>query len=329
MPPAQILPPILALSIAALPALAAGNEGPIPYWKRADVQEWIKQTVQQHDLSEEHIQRIVKTARYRADVIGYAKRPAESMSWHRYRKIFLTPERTASGRAYLEKHADLFAAAERDYSVSAEIIAGIIGVETYYGENTGQHRVLDALMTLGFDYPPRAKFFRGQIVHLLLLEREAGLRAQDLYGSWAGAMGLGQFIPSSYRHFAVDGDGDGKRDLWNSPADIIASVANYFKQHHWKMGNPIAERLNVANPDILPISKALLPDITVEQIEAAGLTLSYPDHSPVAVHKLEAESGTEYWVGYHNFYVITRYNHSALYALAVYQLSQTLHHDVD
>ncbi len=324
MPTPRTLPTWLALLAALTPVSGMSDDTPTPFWQRPDVQEWIQQTAEEHSLSEGYIREIIKIARYRSDVIGYAKQPAESMPWHRYRKIFMIPQRTADGRAYLEKHADLFAAAERDYGVEAEIIASIIGVETFYGKNVGKHRVLDALMTLGFDYPPRADFFRKQITHLFLLEREAGLSVPEMYGSWAGAMGLGQFIPSSYRHFAVDGDGDGKRDLWDSPADIIASVANYFKEHRWRLGEPIAQRLEVTDPDTLPVSDALKPDIETAQLEAAGVKLEHPQLSPVSVHAFELPEGMEYWAGHHNFYVITRYNHSALYALAVYLLSETL-----
>ena len=315
---------LLVLLTALSPASGVSSDTPTPFWQRPEVQEWIAEIASEHSLSEGYMREVIKTTRYRDDVIGYVKRPAESMPWHRYRKIFLTDKRTADGRAYLKEHAELFAAVERDYGVDAEIIAAIVGVESSYGKNTGKHRVLDALMTLGFDYPPRAKFFRTQIMHLFLLEREAGLSAPELYGSWAGAMGLGQFIPSSYRHFAVDGDGDGKRDLWGSSADVIASIANYFREHNWRSGEPVAQRLEVANPEALPLSEALLPDIETSQLEAAGVKLDHPEHSPVAVHDFEMTDGMEYWAGYHNFYVITRYNHSALYALAVYLLSESL-----
>ena len=251
------------------------------------------------------------------------------MAWHRYRSILVTPARIQRGRVYLQQHAALFAEAQRTYGVPAELIAAIIGIESDYGRNIGKHRAIDALLTLGFDYPRRAEFFRGQLEQLFLLEREAGLDIQSLRSSWAGALGMGQFIPSSYRAFTVDADGDGRRDLWDSPADIISSIAHYLHQHDWRPDRPIAEAVAPPHPERLPLSAALKPDIAPSQLQAAGVSLRHPEVPAVAVHAFETPDGQEYWVGYPNFYAITRYNHSALYALAVYQLSEALRHDPD
>lgn len=315
------------LLLCLLPGHVLANESPVPYIERPEVRAWVEQVVSEHGLSSERILKLIAECRRQAQVIASARRPAESKPWHWYRKVFLTRDRIHRGRAYLKEHAGLLREAERDYQVPGEVIAAIIAAESNFGRNTGAHPVLDTLVTLGFDYPPREKFFRQQLEQLLLLEREAGLDIQNLRGSWAGALGQAQFIPSSYRHFAVDGDHDGRRDLWDSPADIISSIANYFKKHHWRPGEPVAELIHPENPDQVPLSKALLPDIPAERLAEAGIMLQNPTAEPVAVHRFENSKSAEYWVGYHNFYVITRYNHSALYALMIHQLSQALKDD--
>ena len=310
-----------------LPACAMASEASVPYGERPEVRVWIDRLVEKHGLPAEHVHKLISDSKHQSKVIANARRPAESKPWHWYRNIFLTDDRIRRGRIYLEEHAALLAEAERTYQVPAEVITAIVAAESNFGRNTGTHPVLDTLVTLGFDYPPRREFFRGQLEQLFLLEREAGLNIKDLRGSWAGALGQAQFIPSSYRVFAVDGDHDGRRDLWNSPADIIFSIANYFQQHHWRQGEPVAELIHPKNPDQLPLSKALLPDIQSERLAASGVRLQHPTAEPVAVHRFENSSAPEYWVGHHNFYVITRYNHSALYALMIHQLSRALKND--
>ena len=303
------------------------GEAPIPYIERPEVRAWADRLADEHDLSAEHIYRLISDCKHQPKVIASARRPAESKPWHWYRKVFLTDDRIRQGRVYLKEHAGLLEEAERIYKVPPEVITAIIAAESNFGRNTGSHPVLDTLVTLGFDYPPRGEFFRKQLEQLFLLEREARLDIKKMRGSWAGALGQAQFIPSSYRDFAVDGDHDGQRDLWNSPADIIFSIANYFQKHHWRPGEPVAESIQPKDPEKLPLSKALLPDIQPQQLAASKIRLQHPTAEPVAVHRFENSSSLEYWVGHHNFYVITRYNHSALYALMIYQLSQALEND--
>ena len=310
--------------LCLLPACVSAGEPPVPYGERTEVRAWIDRLAEEHGLPAERLHKLISASRHQPKVIASASRPAESKPWHWYRKIFLTDDRIRRGRAYLKEHAALLAEAERTYQVPAEVIAAIVGAESSFGRNTGAHPVLDTLVTLGFDYPPRAEFFRGQLEQLFLLEGEAGLDIQALRGSWAGALGQAQFIPSSYRDFAVDGDHDGRRDLWHSPADIIFSIANYFREHHWRQGEPVAERVRPEDPDAMPLSKALRPDVQPQQLAALGIELQHPTDEAVAVHRFENSSSLEYWVGYHNFYVITRYNHSALYALMIHQLSRAL-----
>ncbi len=200
-------------------------------------------------------------------------------------------------------------------------------METRYGSNTGRHRVIDALSTLAFDYPPRSSFFTGELEQFLLLAREEDIDLLETTGSYAGAMGYGQFIPSSYRHYAVDFDQDGKRDLWNSPQDIIGSVANYFREHGWQQGQPVATLAEVTGDDhgrILELGYK--PSTVLDALRREGITprQQLPDSLPAALIKFEQQEGPEYWLGFNNFYVITRYNRSPLYAMAVYQLSEEI-----
>jgi membrane-bound lytic murein transglycosylase B len=217
--------------------------------------------------------------------------------------------------------------AEKVYGVAPQIIVAIIGVETRYGGNTGKYAVLDALSTLAFDYPPRAKFFRGELEQYLLLAREEHIDLLNTKGSYAGAMGYGQFIPSSYQRYAVDFDQDGKRDLWDSPMDIIGSVANYLHVNGWTPGAKVADRASVTGNRFKGvIEKGLKPEMTVKQLKSEGITpvKPLPADTLAALISLDQKSGPEYWLGLNNFYVITRYNHSPLYAMAVYQLSEEI-----
>ena len=200
-------------------------------------------------------------------------------------------------------------------------------METRYGSNTGRHRVLDALATLSFDYPPRSEFFTGELEQYLILAREEDIDLLTTTGSYAGAMGYGQFIPSSYRHYAVDFDGDGKRDLWDNKADIIGSVANYFHAHDWTPGTPVAIPADVEGNDYQTIlDLGYKPNTVLDAMRHDGITpvRPLPDELLAALISFDQKEGPEYWLGFNNFYVITRYNHSPLYAMAVYQLSEEI-----
>jgi membrane-bound lytic murein transglycosylase B len=264
-------------------------------------------------------------ARYQQSIINAITRPAEGKPWRDYRPIFLTDKRIAEGRAFLAQHRDELARIQASTGVPPEYVTAIIGVETFYGGNTGSYRVLDALYTLGFFYPKREEFFRAELGQLFALAREEKLDLATLRGSYAGAMGWGQFIPSSYRNYAVDGDGDGRRDLVNSPRDSMASVANYFKAHGWQAGQPVVARAHSALgaapfvPDT-PEAKYTLADLAARGYPAAE---PVPD-LPATLITLEGAQGPEYWLGFNNFYVITRYNRSPLYAMAVHQLAQAI-----
>ena len=266
-------------------------------------------------------------AREQQSILDAISRPAEAKPWSEYREIFLTPSRIDAGIAFYREHRALLDKIGAQYGVAPEYIVAIIGVETFYGRNTGKYKVLDALVTLGLYYPPRAAFFRGELKTLLELpdNRLAG-PVDTLTGSYAGAQGWGQFMPSSIRDFAVDEDGDGHIDLQNSLPDILASVANYFAKHGWVSGAPVAAR---AQPDAAAkslIVKDSTPQWTVEQLEAWGYgPLQHLDPgASSSLQTFQGANGPEYWFTFQNFYVITRYNRSPMYAMAVNQLAQAI-----
>lgn len=292
------------------------------------VSAFIDKMVDEHGFNKEQIEITLSKAVNKHNILKAISRPAEkSKEWFEYRPIFLTEKRIKEGRTFILENADSLQAAEDQYGVPKEIISAIIGVETFYGRNSGNYKVLDALVTLGFNYPPRAKFFRRELEQFFLLSREEGFDANEVLGSYAGAMGNGQFISSSYRNFTVDGDGDGKRDLWNSWPDAIHSVANYFKRHNWKYGEDILATAQ-ADPDTvksLPESKVSLKEHTVKSLKheyGLAFNTSVPDDAPAMFLSMKQENSVDYLVGFNNFYTITRYNRSPMYARAVYQLSQ-------
>ena len=284
--------------------------------------------VSEHGFSEGELRAWFGQAERKQSILDAISRPAEKrLTWGEYRKIFMTDSRISAGVAFAKENAAALKRAEDEYGVAPEIIVAIIGVETRYGGNMGSYRVIDSLSTLAFDYPPRAKFFMGQLEHFLIMTREQGFDAMELKGSYAGAMGMGQFIPSSFRDFAVDFDGDGKADIWSNTTDAIGSVANYFAKHKWTHGEPVVVEADVAGTiDSAAMNVSLEPSVAAGELATIGLR-PRSDIAPelrVSPMQMEAEAGYEYWVGLHNFYVITRYNHSSMYALAVYQLSAAI-----
>lgn len=274
---------------------------------------------------------IFAQAQKQDSILEAISRPAEKTKpWHEYRSIFLTEKREKDGVAFYREHLETLQRAEQEMGVPAAMIVAIIGVETSYGRITGSYRVLDALATLAFDYPRRSEFFTKELKHYLILAREQGFSPVARKGSYAGAMGYGQFMPSSYRNYAIDFDADGKADIWENPVDAIGSVANYFKQHGWRTGEDVvfAASATPAVPEDVFVQgrQGLKPEQTIAQLAAAGVTSTAPlnPEAMATAMKFELEDGFEYWLGLHNFYVITRYNHSAMYAMSVYQLSQRI-----
>jgi membrane-bound lytic murein transglycosylase B len=316
--------------LGALPActttVAAPESG--GYAANPQVQAFINEMVDRHGFSKPELENVFSQAQRSDSILAAMSRPAEKTKpWYEYRKIFLTQSRIEGGVAFWNHHAKVLAQAEKAYGVDAQVIVAIIGVETRYGGNTGKYRVLDALTTLAFDYPPRSKFFRSELEQYLLLARADHIDVLNTMGSYAGAMGYGQFIPSSYQHYAVDFDQDGKRDLWDSPMDIVGSVANYLHEHGWNPGALVTVRASVTgNRYQSVIETGLKPETSVSMLRRDGITPSkpLPEDTLAALLSLDQENGPEYWLGLNNFYVITRYNRSPLYAMAVYQLSEEI-----
>ncbi len=292
-----------------------------------EIAPFIQEMAQRHGYPSTELKEILAQARVLPKVIELISRPAEAKPWYAYRPIFLNETRISKGVAFWKSQRETLARAEQTYGVPAEIIVAIIGVETLYGERAGRIRVLDSLVTLGFRYPKRAKFFRSELQHFLLLSREEGLDPLAVRGSYAGAMGVPQFIASSYRRYAVDFDGDGSRDLIDNPIDAIGSVANYLSEHGWKADGGIAIPASVSGDGYkVLLKKGMNPKIPLRDLNAHGVTMinGVPSDSQVALIELTLPDAKEYWVVQRNFYAITRYNHSALYAMAVTQLAQEI-----
>lgn len=302
------------------------------YLDRGEVQEFIQNFSKQHNVSEESITTLFENVKKQNQVLEAIQRPAEKKkNWQQYREIFITDKRISEGLDFWSDNAQILAAAERHYGVPPEIIVAIIGVESFYGRQKGKFPVLDSLVTLGFDYPPRQKFFRSELEHFLLLINEENLDPLAIKGSYAGAMGKSQFISSSYRKFAIDFDEDGKRDLWDSNEDAIGSVANYFKLHGWVSNAPIAVSATVHGKSYKKlINKGMKPSTEFVSLSEFGVEVEEKVETmgKVALFELRNDKSKEYWAGFNNFYVITRYNHSSMYAMAVYQLSQQIKQDI-
>ncbi|MHB1057881.1 MAG: lytic murein transglycosylase B [Rhodanobacter sp.] len=300
------------------PALAATHPGQA---------ELVREVARETGKSPQALNALLDGAKMQQSILDAISRPAEAKPWKDYRPIFLTDKRIGDGIAFYREHRALLEQVGRQYGVAPEYIVAIIGVETSYGGNTGKYKVLDALVTLGLYYPPRAKFFREQLKELLSLpDNHLAGPIDTLTGSYAGAQGWGQFMPTSIRDFAVDADHDGHIDLQNSLPDIFASVANYFAKHGWVTGGPVAAR---AQPDAAaqPITvKDATPQWPLEQLEAWGYAPLQPlsPAQATSLQTLQGTNGPEYWFTFQNFYVITRYNRSPLYAMAVEQLAQAI-----
>lgn len=303
----------------------------VPYSERDEVLEFIDRVVSKHQLDRSKLLSWLADATYKQSIIDAISRPAEKrFKWWEYRKIFLTAERIKKGVAFWLEHDLHLRKVAMEYQIDPEIIVAILGVETFYGQRAGKYRVIDSLATLGFDYPPRAKFFLGQLEEFLLLVQEQNKDPFDLKGSYAGAMGYGQFIPSSYRSFAVDFDKDGFKDIWSNVEDATASVANYLKEHKWKYQRPVVYPVTVTGNDFESFvnqgmrTKGIKKGTLVSEFKQLGVKTDLPDELQLALIRLEDQEGPKYWLADHNFFVITTYNISRLYAMAVYDLSQAI-----
>lgn len=290
------------------------------------VDSFIEDLTRTHGFNSTELQQLFAAANRMDGILEAIAKPAEYRPWYQYRPIFITQERIDGGVEFWAREHQALEAASTQYGVPPEIIVAIIGVETFYGRNIGGYRVIDALSTLAFHYPPRADFFRGELEQYLLLTREERLSPLTLKGSYAGAMGLPQFIPSSYRHYAVDFDNDGHRNIWDDPQDAIGSVGNYLNKNHWAAGEPIVAPAAIAPSNPQLAGDVRQPTLRLSEFAALGVHPAIPVGQDMTAMLLAFENPdtNDYWFGFQNFYVITRYNRSPKYALAVTQLADAI-----
>ncbi len=298
------------------------------YSTQPDAIRLINELVQEEGFNAAELKAVLAKATRQDKILEAISRPAEkTMPWYTYRKIFLGSERIDEGVTFWRDNAVALDQAYTKFGVAPEYVVAIIGVETRFGKHRGAYRVLDALTTLAFDYPPRAPFFRSELKQFLLLAREEKKPAETLMGSYAGAMGYGQFISSSYRHYAVDFDGDGLRDIWDNTTDAVGSVANYFAEHHWAGKDPVLIDLGDASGAVqAQPATELASTSTLGDLRKSGVAIEtgLPDSTPIAIHGFQFEDGQRIAVGFNDFYAITRYNHSIMYARAVHELAQSI-----
>ena len=324
---------VAAGALAAPPGANAGN-----YGKREDVHQFIAEMVERHGFVGRELRKLFSRALYQPAIIRAMTPPPEApaKSWQAYRALFVSRERIEAGARFRERHDAVLARAAQEFGVPAEIIVAILGVETVYGRNMGVYRIIDALATLTFDFPRRSEFFRSELESFLLYARESGIDVFAAQGSYAGAFGIPQFMPGSYRRFAVDYDGDGRRDLNSSPVDAIGSVANFLRAHGWEAGRPIAAPAQVSGQSFRKLIDAgIKPVYRIADLPAYGVAVgmahtgggaeALPPETGCALVELETPGqAPEYWVGLQNFYVLTRYNRSSFYAIAVLELAREI-----
>ena len=322
----------LLVALVCAPLGAQSTDAPVHAagfdLKRPEIVAFVNEVAARDGFKRSELRRLLREAQPQPKILEIMTRPIEKVApWWEYRERFLTPERVDDGVQFWSDHRLTLEQVSRQYQVPAEYIVAILGVETHYGRNTGTFRALDALTTLAFDYPPREKFFRSELEQFLALAKENRLDPLTVKGSYAGALGVPQFMPSQYRRYAVDADTDQRRDLWNDWDDILASVANYLREHGWTPGAPVlAEtRLDPSPSFQLEPHNLELTD-TVDSLSARGVRVEsdVPADTPVVLISAEQRDGPSYRVGFHNFYVLTRYNASARYAMAVHDLAQAL-----
>ena len=298
------------------------------YSTQPDANRLMNELVQEEGFNAAELKAVLAQATRQDKILEAISRPAEkTMPWYTYRKIFLGSERIDEGVAFWRDNSAALDQAHTKFGVAPEYVVAIIGVETRFGKHRGAYRVLDALTTLAFDYPPRAPFFRSELKQFLLLAREEKKPAETLMGSYAGAMGYGQFISSSYRHYAVDFDGDGLRDIWDNTTDAVGSVANYFAEHRWTGKDPVLIDLGEASGAVqAQPATELASTSTLGDLRKSGVAIEteLPDSTPIAIHGFQFEDGQRIAVGFNDFYAITRYNHSIMYARAVHELAQSI-----
>ena len=308
------------LCAMAVAVPAAANE------LKPEMQEFVREMVERHGFEQRTLERALRQSQFQSAIIRAMDAPSTALPWHEFRARHIDEVRIAGGLRFWEEHAPVIERAAAEFQVDPEIIVATIGIETLFGRRTGTINVFDALVTLAFGYPRRAAFFRGELEQFLLLSRETGMNLTAVRGSFAGAIGIPQFLPSSYRKYAVDFDGDGRRDL-RGTADAIGSVANYYRQFGWKAGAAVAAAVDVGETTIDALLGAgLAPHTLVAEFRKRGVVPLEPvaDDAMAALIMVETEAGPRYFLGLNNFYVITRYNRSINYAMVVRELAATL-----
>ena len=310
-----------ALIINVHPSLASSNQ-------EREKSLLIDELIQEHGFDEQYVLNIFNNTKYLPELIESISKPAErTKSWPEYRNIFVTKKRTAAGVLFAKQHEEIIDLAAREMGVPRKILLGILGVETYFGRIQGSYKVMDSLYTLATGYPPRAKFFRSELINLFYLSREENLPILEIKGSYAGAMGASQFISSSYRNYAVDGNADGKIDLFNSWDDVLMSIGNYLKQNGWDSSKAIYSRYPKNKlPSSIVASKTIKPTSTVQDLLNEGIEINgfNPDDVAQLIQLDAANIKDDSYIGHHNFYVITTYNRNVMYALAVIQLGEAI-----
>jgi membrane-bound lytic murein transglycosylase B len=311
----------LSLTVATFAQTAQAAE------LKPEVEAWVLRMVREHQFDATELRNMLSQFKPNETIIKAFNTPATSKPWHFFQNLYVTESRIDGGVEFWNENADLLERARVKYGVPEEVVTSIIGIESFYGKHTGRFQVADALYTLGFEVPRRSRFFQGQFEHFLLLTRENGFDPLQIKGSFAGAMGIPQFIPSSYRDYAVDFDGDGRTDLWNSVADAVGSVANYLSRFGWTDGGQVVVRAKMSNDTVDNLeSLGVKPSLTMKQFRARGVEPdgNLADDTDGGFFTLEEDQGLQYWISLNNFYVITRYNRSKNYAMAVHQLSQEI-----
>ena len=322
--------PLLTLLCSLLPltAIAAGARPKDAFdTSRPDILAFADDVAPRVGMTPGQIVDLIGKARSQNSILEAMSRPAErAVPWYDYRARFLAEARIAGGVAFWREHRAQLEKVSADRGVPAEYLVAILGVETLYGRQTGRYKVLDALATLSFDYPPRAPFFRSELENFLLMAKSGEVDALAATGSYAGAMGAPQFMPSSFRRFAVDGSGNGRRDLWKDWPDVFASIANYFVEHGWKTGEPVMAECSGHHPSDDPLETTVALNDTVKALRSRGYRFdtTLPPDAPAVLVPAELPDAMSWRIGFQNWYVITRYNRSPLYAMAVHDLATAL-----
>lgn len=317
---------LLSLLVTSLSIAAPNQTAPKPLSQRKDVRIFINKTAKKYHLDKNQLQKELDHAKVLQKIIEAMNRPAEKKPWNEYQTLFVTPKRVQQGVDFWKANEDTLNKAEKQYGVSIPMIVAILGVETNYGEHQGHFKVLDALTTLAFHYPKRQKYFTRELAQFFALCKEQGIKPDSVYGSYAGAIGQPQFMPSSYRHYAVDFSGNGKKDLRTDTQDAIGSVANYFKIHGWKNAQEVADRAMVDGVRYRQLKiNPRRARYSLNKLKSYGVkTQENRIAKKASLVALRKTNGTDFWVAYPNFFVITRYNTSKQYAMAVHLLAQQI-----